>query len=154
MKRAHVGRQHVLYCATKCVRICELSTRRRPAGRATRRFKDRFGRHFGDLNAAAARAQEIGLGKESQPLPHPPPARRLRLMCEGCAPAQQLAKWTEADQKKVDEWKNSRVTMYAEGKMRDKHPTQEGFDAWVEKQCASSKNKAIAARVGPRVIAY
>ena len=42
--------------------------------------------------AAAARATDIGLGKETHPLPHPPPARYLRLMCNGCTVSSSFAK--------------------------------------------------------------
>ena len=50
---------------------------------------------------------------------------------------EQLALWTPADEAKCNDWRDSRVKMWEDGKLRDKHPTRDGFDAWLAKQCLS-----------------
>ena len=60
---------------------------------------------------------------------------------------EQLALWTSEDEAKCEEWRSARQKTYDEGGLRDKHPTKEGFDAWLAKQCATTKNKTIAVRV-------
>jgi len=54
-----------------------------------------------------------------------------------------LALWTEKDEAAIQKWREARVQSYEEGKMRDAHPTREGFDQWLDKQCLSSKNKSL-----------
>jgi FKBP-type peptidyl-prolyl cis-trans isomerase FklB len=61
--------------------------------------------------------------------------------------ADQLALWTDADEEKCNAWRDSRVKMWEDGQLRDKHPTREGFDAWLAKQCLSTKNKTLIVRV-------
>merc|ERR1719240_1731192 len=61
--------------------------------------------------------------------------------------AEQLALWTDADEAKCTEWRNSRIKMWEDGPLKEKHPTKEGFDAWLDKQCASTKNKTLVVRV-------
>jgi len=60
---------------------------------------------------------------------------------------EQLALWTPADEAKCNDWRDSRVKMWEDGKLRDKHPTRDGFDAWLAKQCLSTKNKTLIVRV-------
>lgn len=60
---------------------------------------------------------------------------------------EQLALFDDAAEGKVKEWKDSRIKSYEDGNMRDTHPTREGFDAWLDKQCQKSRNKTIAVRV-------
>merc|ERR1712190_527253 len=59
---------------------------------------------------------------------------------------EELALWEEKDDKPVREWREARIKSYEEGKMRDKHPTREGFDEWIEKTCKFSKDKSIWTR--------
>eukprot|EP00929_Paragymnodinium_shiwhaense_P115736 TRINITY_DN847_c1_g1_i1.p1 TRINITY_DN847_c1_g1~~TRINITY_DN847_c1_g1_i1.p1 ORF type:complete len:332 (-),score=107.76 TRINITY_DN847_c1_g1_i1:85-1080(-) len=63
---------------------------------------------------------------------------------------EQLKLWTEKDQAAIDKWKEARTKSYEDGNMRDTHPTREGFDSWLEKQCAASKNKTLWKRTRPK----
>lgn len=50
---------------------------------------------------------------------------------------------TEKDSAPVQKWREARIKTYEDGGLRDTHPTREGFDAWLGKQCETSRNKAI-----------
>merc|ERR1711988_1490335 len=63
---------------------------------------------------------------------------------------EQLKLWTEKGQAAIDKWRDARTKSYADGNMRDVHPTQEGFDAWLDKQCLASKNKTLWKRTRPK----
>merc|ERR1719405_46345 len=63
---------------------------------------------------------------------------------------EQLALWTEADEGKIQAWRETRSKSWEDGKMREDHPTREGFDAWLDKQCLSSKNKTLWVRTRPK----
>jgi hypothetical protein len=60
--------------------------------------------------------------------------------------AEQLALWTDADQAKVQAWADARTKSWEDGKLKDTHPTREGFDAWVAKQSLASRNKSLWTR--------
>eukprot|EP00441_Pelagodinium_beii_P024492 CAMPEP_0197660518 /NCGR_PEP_ID=MMETSP1338-20131121/50890_1 /TAXON_ID=43686 ORGANISM="Pelagodinium beii, Strain RCC1491" /NCGR_SAMPLE_ID=MMETSP1338 /ASSEMBLY_ACC=CAM_ASM_000754 /LENGTH=341 /DNA_ID=CAMNT_0043237879 /DNA_START=59 /DNA_END=1084 /DNA_ORIENTATION=+ len=57
--------------------------------------------------------------------------------------AEQLALWTEKDQAACEKWRDAKVKSWEEGKLRDLHESKEAFDAWLDKQCLSSKNKSL-----------
>eukprot|EP00931_Biecheleriopsis_adriatica_P108712 TRINITY_DN8303_c0_g1_i1.p1 TRINITY_DN8303_c0_g1~~TRINITY_DN8303_c0_g1_i1.p1 ORF type:complete len:346 (-),score=99.92 TRINITY_DN8303_c0_g1_i1:59-1066(-) len=56
---------------------------------------------------------------------------------------EQLALWTEKDEESCQAWRRSKVKSWEEGKMKDLHSSQEEFDAWLDKQCLSAKNKSL-----------
>jgi len=57
--------------------------------------------------------------------------------------ADDLALLTEKDEEPIKRWRDERSQKWEDGGMRDKHPTREGFDAWLDKACQSSRNKAL-----------
>eukprot|EP00928_Gymnodinium_smaydae_P048523 TRINITY_DN3244_c0_g2_i1.p1 TRINITY_DN3244_c0_g2~~TRINITY_DN3244_c0_g2_i1.p1 ORF type:complete len:247 (-),score=74.87 TRINITY_DN3244_c0_g2_i1:54-698(-) len=64
--------------------------------------------------------------------------------------AEQLALWTEKDESAIQAWRTARNKSWEDGKLKDAHPTREGFDAWLDKQCLASKNKALWKRTRPQ----
>jgi len=59
---------------------------------------------------------------------------------------EQLALWTEKDEESCQKWRETKDKSWEDGKMRDAHPTREGFDVWLDKQCLSAKNKSLYKR--------
>ena len=64
--------------------------------------------------------------------------------------AEELALWKADDEAKCDEWKAARVKMWEDGKLKEKYPTMEELNAWMEKQCGNTKNKTLAIRTCPK----
>jgi FKBP-type peptidyl-prolyl cis-trans isomerase FklB len=56
---------------------------------------------------------------------------------------EQLKLWGEKDEAAIQKWRDTRIKSYEDGNMRDVHPTREAFDAWLDKQCKSSKDKSL-----------
>merc|ERR1719168_306215 len=48
---------------------------------------------------------------------------------------EQLALWTDKDEESCTKWRDTRVQSWEDGKLRDKYPTREELDAWLEKTC-------------------
>lgn len=63
---------------------------------------------------------------------------------------EQLALWTDADEAQCQKWRDTKIQSWEEGKMRDIHATRELFEAWLDKQCLSSKNKSLYKRTRPK----
>lgn len=59
--------------------------------------------------------------------------------------AEELALWTDKDEGACVAWRDSRSTKWEGGdeKLREAYPTREALDAWLDKQCLSSKNKSL-----------
>ena len=59
--------------------------------------------------------------------------------------AEDLELWLEKDETACQSWRDSRLAKWEGGdaKLKEKHPTREAFDAWLDQQCASSKNKSL-----------
>merc|ERR1711924_82308 len=51
--------------------------------------------------------------------------------------------WTADDEGKCQTWRDSRTKTYEDGGLRDKFPTREEFDAFLVKQCQTTKNKTL-----------
>merc|ERR1712217_298445 len=47
------------------------------------------------------------------------------------------------DQAAIDKWREAREKSWQDGKLQEQYPTREEFDAWLDKQSASSKNKSL-----------
>ena len=62
--------------------------------------------------------------------------------------ADELALWTDKDESACVSWRDSRATKWEGGdaKLKESYPTREELDAWLDKQCASSKNKSLYKR--------
>merc|ERR1712060_97435 len=43
----------------------------------------------------------------------------------------------------IDKWREAREKSWQDGKLQEQYPTREEFDAWLDKQSASSKNKSL-----------
>merc|ERR1712062_532555 len=56
---------------------------------------------------------------------------------------EQLALWTEKDEAACQAWRDGREKAYAEGKLNDKCPTREAFDAYLETGSRAAKNKSL-----------
>mmetsp|Transcript_128396 Transcript_128396/g.411563 ORF Transcript_128396/g.411563 Transcript_128396/m.411563 type:complete len:344 (-) Transcript_128396:63-1094(-) len=54
-----------------------------------------------------------------------------------------LAMLTEKDEEPIKKWRDERTKTYEGGGLRDKYPTREGFDEWLDKACQSSRNKVL-----------
>eukprot|EP00408_Alexandrium_pacificum_P047067 CAMPEP_0171238508 /NCGR_PEP_ID=MMETSP0790-20130122/43508_1 /TAXON_ID=2925 /ORGANISM="Alexandrium catenella, Strain OF101" /LENGTH=88 /DNA_ID=CAMNT_0011704873 /DNA_START=9 /DNA_END=275 /DNA_ORIENTATION=+ len=57
--------------------------------------------------------------------------------------AEQLALWEEKDAASLTSWREAKEKSWAEGALKEKYPTREEFHAWMEKQCATAKNKSL-----------
>jgi peptidyl-prolyl isomerase F (cyclophilin D) len=64
---------------------------------------------------------------------------------------EELALWLPDDEAKCDEWKNARIKMWEDGKLKEKYPERADLDAWMDKQCAGTKDKTLALRTCPKV---
>merc|ERR1712216_187143 len=56
---------------------------------------------------------------------------------------EQLKLWEEKDQAAITAWREAKEKSWAEGTLKEKYPTREEFDAWMDKQCKSSKDKSL-----------
>jgi len=58
---------------------------------------------------------------------------------------EQLELWLPKDQAAVDAWREARVKKWEDGDaaLKEKYPDRESFDAWLDKQCKSSKDKSL-----------
>jgi len=56
---------------------------------------------------------------------------------------EQLALWQEKDEAAIVKWRDSKEKEWAEGKLKEKYPTREEFDAWLNKQSKASKDKSL-----------
>ena len=61
--------------------------------------------------------------------------------------------WLEKDEAALKEWRDKKIEQWDEegGKLRTKYPTREDLDAWMEKQCETSKSEALTLRSNPKV---
>mmetsp|Transcript_1782 Transcript_1782/g.2346 ORF Transcript_1782/g.2346 Transcript_1782/m.2346 type:complete len:333 (+) Transcript_1782:63-1061(+) len=50
---------------------------------------------------------------------------------------------TDKDEEPIKKWREDRTKLWEEGQMRDKHPTKEGFEEWLDRASQSSRNKAL-----------
>jgi len=57
--------------------------------------------------------------------------------------AEQLALWEAKDEAAIVKWKEAKEQSWEEGKLKEKYPTREEFDAWLAKQSKSSKDKSL-----------
>merc|ERR1712226_1687220 len=55
---------------------------------------------------------------------------------------EQLKLWEEKDEASLVSWREEKEKSYADGPLKEKYPTREEFDAWMEKQSATAKNKS------------
>lgn len=64
-----------------------------------------------------------------------------------------LKLWTEKDEAACEAWRQQKLASWnAEGStLRDKYPTQDDLDAWMDKQTTSTKDKTLVQRTNPRV---
>lgn len=56
---------------------------------------------------------------------------------------EQLELWTEKDQASCQKWREAKEKSWDEGKLNDKYPTREAFDAFLDAGCLAAKNKAL-----------
>merc|ERR1711920_1178996 len=56
---------------------------------------------------------------------------------------EQLKLWEEKDEASLVKWRDEKEKSYADGPLKEKYPTREEFDAWMDKQCATAKNKSL-----------
>merc|ERR1711920_1184381 len=57
---------------------------------------------------------------------------------------EQLALWTEKDEASCTSWREAKEKNWQEGgTLKDQHATREEFDAWLDKQCMTAKNKSL-----------
>merc|ERR1711865_630057 len=57
--------------------------------------------------------------------------------------AEQLALWEPKDEAAIVKWRDAKEKEWTEGKLKEKYPTREEFDAWVGKQSKTSKDKSL-----------
>jgi len=59
--------------------------------------------------------------------------------------ADELALWTEKDESACVAWRESRSAKWEAGdeKLKASYPERAALDAWLDKQCANSKNKSL-----------
>jgi len=57
----------------------------------------------------------------------------------------QLKLWEEKDEKSLVDWREAKVKEWEdpENKLREKHPSREELDSWMERQCTTAKNKSL-----------
>jgi FKBP-type peptidyl-prolyl cis-trans isomerase FklB len=60
---------------------------------------------------------------------------------------EQLKLWEEKDEAACQRWRDAKEKDYTDGKLKDKYPTREEFDSWLEKQCKTSKDKSLWKRI-------
>jgi len=57
---------------------------------------------------------------------------------------EQLEQWQPKDEEACNKWRESKEKSWAEnGKVKETHPNREDFQAWLDKQCVTSKNKSL-----------
>jgi FKBP-type peptidyl-prolyl cis-trans isomerase FklB len=56
---------------------------------------------------------------------------------------EQLALWEEKDEAQCQKWRDAKEKEWEEGKLKDKHPTREGFDTWLAQQSLTARNKSL-----------
>eukprot|EP00927_Polykrikos_kofoidii_P084160 TRINITY_DN879_c0_g1_i2.p1 TRINITY_DN879_c0_g1~~TRINITY_DN879_c0_g1_i2.p1 ORF type:complete len:215 (+),score=40.30 TRINITY_DN879_c0_g1_i2:140-784(+) len=57
---------------------------------------------------------------------------------------EQLKLWEEKDAASLVSWREVKEKSWAEdGPVKEKYPTREEFDAWMDKQCMTAKNKSL-----------
>merc|ERR1719492_173099 len=56
---------------------------------------------------------------------------------------EQLKLWEEKDEAACQRWRDAKEKDYEGGKLKDKYPTREEFDSWLDKQCKTSKDKSL-----------
>ena len=59
--------------------------------------------------------------------------------------ADDLALWTEKDEKALVSWSEGKVAKWEAGdaKLKESYPTRDALDAWIAKQCKGSKDKSL-----------
>jgi len=66
--------------------------------------------------------------------------------------ALQEALWTEKDEADCQKWRDAKIKDWdAAGKIKDKYPERADLDAWLDKQCAKTKDAALTIRTNPKV---
>lgn len=56
---------------------------------------------------------------------------------------EQLALWEEKDEASLVTWREAKEKSWDEGTLKEKYPTREEFEAWMEKQSMIAKNKSL-----------
>jgi len=56
---------------------------------------------------------------------------------------EQLKLWEDKDQAAIQKWIDSKEKDWEEGKLKEKYPTRELFDAWLKTQSTTAKNKSL-----------
>jgi len=56
---------------------------------------------------------------------------------------EQLALWEPKDEAAVVKWREAKEKDWTDGKLKEKYPTREEFDAWLDKQSKTSKDKSL-----------
>merc|ERR1711971_58836 len=55
----------------------------------------------------------------------------------------QLKLWEEKDEKSLVDWRQAKEKQWEEGSLKEKYPSREELDSWMEKQCTTAKNKSL-----------
>jgi hypothetical protein len=66
--------------------------------------------------------------------------------------AAELALWLEKDEAACQTWRDDRDAKWEAGdaKLKEKYPTREALDAWLDETCQNSKNKCAWLSLAPR----
>merc|ERR1712187_962042 len=56
---------------------------------------------------------------------------------------EQLKLWEEKDEKSLTDWREAKEKSYAVGSLKEKYPERADFDAWMDKQCKTAKDKSL-----------
>merc|ERR1712217_697199 len=56
---------------------------------------------------------------------------------------EQLKLWEEKDAKSLVDWRAAKEKGWADGPMKEKYPERADFEAWMDKQCKTAKDKSL-----------
>merc|ERR1711920_893450 len=56
---------------------------------------------------------------------------------------EQLKLWEEKDEASLVSWREAKEKSWTDGPLKEKYPTREEFEEWMQKQCATAKNKSL-----------